>query len=124
VSLVINQIVIILKDKPMTVIVKMSLVAFFFAFTGAIPIVGPSVSAYILAYDKHFNQTWALSQSRLLAAMFLGVLFFTFLFELNSWPLPTTVAVCSLNILFTIVFFFIGVSKRTLSNKRNVSATN
>ena len=99
-------------------IVPMSLIAFFFSFTCVIPVIVPSFFSYVLSNNSYFNQNSSLSKSRTLIAMLLGVLLFTVIFELKGWPLSQTLTVCSLNLFFTTIFFFVGVYKRARDNKR------
>ena len=107
--------------KNWIVIVKMSLVAIFFAITCIIPLIGPSLFSYTLANNGHFNQVAALSRTKLLAAMLLGIGIFTAMFELNYLPHLTTLIIFSLNTCFVVTFFFIGVYKRKRDDKKIVN---
>jgi len=100
---------------------KMNLIAFYSAITCVIPVIGPSVYAYILASNEFFNDIAAVSKAKLLGSILFGVVFFTTLFELRNWPILSTLIVFTLNILVTSIFFFVGVYKKKRTTKSRVT---
>ncbi len=96
----------------------MGIIAVCFAATCIITVICPSVFAYMLGYDGHFNQVASLSKMRILISMFAGIVIFTAIFELNSLPLETTAIIFSLNVFFTIISFSFGIYKKKRDDRK------
>jgi len=104
--------------KNAIVIQKMSLIVLGFAATCIIPIIAPSIFAYVEGSNNKFKNDGELSMTKVLISMLLGVLVFAVIFGLTALPLPVTVIICSLNSIFVNIFFFLGFFKREKKNKK------